>query len=211
MNNEIENEIWKTYPEFDWIQGSNLGRLRTLDRYVKQGNAERFVKGRFLKPQIDRYGYLQVNFRVNGKQVHRKVHRIIASCFIPNPDNLPEVNHRDCNIINNLPNNLEWCTSEYNIAYREKYGTSAAEAVGRPVYAVNLKTLEVLRFETQSEASQKLSVNCGNLNSVLKGRYKQTGGYWFTYADENAVESTRAKFGDDVAAKVETLLKENQN
>lgn len=201
MNNKVE--VWKTYPEFDWIQGSNLGRLRTLDRYVKQGNKNRFVRGRILKQQIDRYGYLYVHFRVNGKCVYRKVHRIIASCFLPNPDNLPQVNHRDCNRSNNCADNLEWCDASYNQRYVETFGKTR----GCCLIAISLNTLSVSHFPSQNEASRALGVNVGNINGVLKGRQKTSGGYWFCHADKNAVENTRAKFGNEVADKVAELMK----
>lgn len=203
MNNEIENEIWKTYPEINWIQGSNFGRVRTIDKLVKAKDGRKWLKkGQFLSQWRGKKGYLYVSFKINGKTVHRQVHRIIASCFIKNPFDLPEVNHRDCNIINNFLNNLEWCTHQYNMAYKEKYGTSAAEVSGRPVYAVNLKTLEVLRFETQSEASRELRICNGNINNVLKGRYKQAGGYWFTEDGDRANKITKSELLKIVARKI---------
>lgn len=58
MNNEMENEIWKTHPEFDFIQGSSIGRVRTLDRVVSTKKGMRVVKGRILKQQHDRGGYI---------------------------------------------------------------------------------------------------------------------------------------------------------
>lgn len=204
-----EDIVWKTYPEIDFLQANQFGEVRTVDHYVtcKDGR-KRFVKGYILKQQLRRHGYMQVHISVNGKEVHLYTHRIVASCFLPNPDNLPEVNHKDCNPSNNKASNLEWCTPQYNVAYREKYGISAAEVCGRSVFAVNSKTEEVFRFETQHEAAQQLEVNRGSLNSVLKGRRNQTGGCWFCYADSNAVETTRLKFGDEVADKVKALLDE---
>ena len=172
-----EKAIWRQYPEIPFIEANQFGEIRTVDRYVKsKGGSKRLVKGHVLKQCATRGGYLRVYVRVNGKFTSLSVHRIIASCFLPNPDNLPEVNHKDNNRKNNTVSNLEWCTREYNIAYREKYGT----ALNRPVFAVNLKTGEVSRFESQREAARQLGVNQGNVNDVLKGRLKQTGGYWFT-------------------------------
>ena len=217
---------------------------------------------------------------MNGKNICLRVQRIVATCFIPNPDNLPQVNHKDCDRTNNNANNLEWCDQEYNIAYREKYGIPAKEytkALRKPLFAVNLKNFKVLKFESRSEAVRQLGVNQAHVNDVLAGRRNQTGGYWFTEdeneiteekiqkikdsmiflggvitvnlktlktsrfesqrdaarqlginfkninnalnglrkavggywvcrADENAVEKTRAKFGDNIAYEVEKLL-----
>jgi len=277
--NKSDSEIWKTYPEFDFIQGSNLGRVRTVDRIISNGKGTYVRKGRFLKQRDNGRGYMRSAFTVGGKTKSRYVHRIIAKTFLSNPDNLPEVNHRDNNPLNNNVSNLEWCSHEYNVAYREKYGKPSAEVSGRPVYAVNLETLEILRFESQSEAGRVLEVTQGNISGVVKGRYKQangfwftenknkidedklrkiannmpcknsfyavnlktkevsqfksqhgasrelgvaysninrvlrgqskqTHGYWFTYANENAVENIKDKFGDEVARKVEQLMSE---
>lgn len=75
---------------------------------------------------------------------------------------------------------------------------------------VDLNGFKVLRFETQAEASRQLGIRSSDINTVLKGRQKTTHGYWFCYADENAVEKAREKFGDKIARKVEELLRQNQ-
>lgn len=153
---------------------------------------------------------MYVNTHVNGKQVYLLVHRIVASAFIPNPDNLPEVNHRDNDRTNNVVSNLEWCSRQYNQDYRKNFKTSAAELFGLPVIAVNLETFKVFCFESQHKASRQLKINSSSVNNVIKGRRNSVRGYWFCEADENAVEKIREKFGDDVASEVEKLMK-NQN
>lgn len=195
---EKEQVIWKPYPDYPFIEANQFGEIRTLDRYVPSKNgSKQLVKGRVLKQQLDRYSYLYVSFGANGKTVHLKVHRIVATCFIPNPDNYSEVNHKDNNPTNNRLDNLEWCTSAYNNAYREKYGT----ACSHPVIAINLDSFKVLLFRSQNEAARQLGVRQGNINSVVKGRRQKTaGGYWFCDADSNAVEKVRAKFDDEITA-----------
>ena len=203
MTNIKQKEVWKIHPEFPFIEASNLGRVRTRDRTVTRSDGRKqFVKGRVLKQRLYKNGYVYVEFRVNGKFVHQLVHRIVATCFIPNPDNLPEVNHIDCDRTNNMMDNLEWCTSEYNNTYREKYGT----ALNRPVIAINPETCEVLWFKSRREAVRQLDVDRSHVNSVIKGCYNQTSGYWFCNADSTAVEKVRAKFADEVAEKVEKLI-----
>lgn len=274
---EKEQEIWKTYPDHTFIEVSNLGRVRTVDHWVTYKNGRKqLYKGHVLKQWDNGHGYMRVYFTTNGKQVKLYVHRMVAICFLPNHLGLPEINHLDNNPKNNDASNLEWCTHEYNISYREKYGVSAAEAFGQLVFVVDLKTGKVLRFETQSEAARQLNVyvgnvskvikgelnqtggywfteneneiteekireirasmqlcpviainpetsevfwfksqneaarqlniNAGNINSVVKERYKKAGGYWFCNADEKAIEKTRDKFGDEIARKVEELI-----
>lgn len=77
---------------------------------------------------------------------------------------------------------------------------------GRPLFAVDIKTSEVFRFESQHEAERQLGIYVGNINKVVKGERHTACGYWFTYADENAVEKTRAKFGDEIVCKVKELM-----
>ena len=201
-------EVWKTYPEYDFIEASNLGRIRSKDHYIMRKDGKKYhAKGHVLKQWLDRGGYLFVNFRVNGKKISRKVHRIIATTFIPNPKNLPQVNHIDCNRTNNVVENLEWCTCQENIAYRDKLGhTAKNNSPKKPVIAVNLEKSEVFYFKSQHEAARQLGASQANIWRVINDKRKTIGGYWFCYADENAVEKTRAKFGDKVADEVEKLI-----
>jgi len=198
----MKNEVWRTYPEFYFIQGSSLGRVRTFDRVVKNKNGMRLVKGRILPQRRNRNGYLRVGFGVDGKLVNRSVHRIVASCFLPNPSQLPEVNHKNGDRTDNNVINLEWCTPEYNIEYREKHGV----ALNRPVFAINLSTLEVSSFRSQHEASRELGIANESINMVIKGKRKTAGNYWFTNANNNAVENIRAKFGNELANRIDRLM-----
>lgn len=70
-----------------------------------------------MKPTKDKGGYLQLYFSEDGFKVNMSVHQVVATTFIPNPDNLPEINHKDEDKENNKYNNLEWCTHQYNSAY----------------------------------------------------------------------------------------------
>lgn len=81
------------------------------------GNLKNNKTGNILKQCINKQGYYQVASRIggrNGKMRLFRVHREIAIAFIPNPDNLPQVNHIDGNKLNNNVSNLEWCTAQYN-------------------------------------------------------------------------------------------------
>ena len=189
----METEIWKSLPGAPVVEVSTFGRVRTLDRVVPNGKHTQFVKGRVLKQYNRKDGYLQVSFRMNGKAISKKVHRIIAEAFIPNPDNLPEVNHKDCNRANNNVENLEFCTRSYNRRYREKYGVSSTEAAGHPLFAVNLATLEVSHFRSQHEAGRELGIFHPHINAVLKGRYKYTHGFWFVNDDNKATDAIKNK------------------
>lgn len=179
-------EFWKKHPDIPGIEVSTLGRVRTLDKVVPTKSGNRFIKGRILKQHISKSnGYSYVGFRIDGKFVSKRVHRLVAQTFIPNPDNLPQVNHKNCNRSDNRVSNLEWCAASYNRQYQEKYGISSTESKGHRLFAIKLSTMEVSHFKSQSEASRVLGVNLGNINSVIKGNRKQVNGYWFTNADDN--------------------------
>lgn len=187
-----EHEIWKSYPDIVGIEVSTMGRVRTLDRVTSSERVTRFIKGRILKQRDNGNGYLKLDITIDGKQAMKYVHRLVAQTFIPNPDNLPQVNHRDCNRKNNNVENLEWCDNSYNVQYREKFG----DALGHPLFAIKLDTLEVLNFHSQQEAGQVLGVSAGNINNVIKGKYKQTGGFWFVNADDNGAGIVKQKIYD---------------
>lgn len=196
-----DNEVWKSYPEIPFVEVSSFGCVRTLDRVVLTKRRTQFVKGRICKQQRTKDGYLHVGFRVNGKMVNRYVHRLVAQTFIPNPNNWPEVNHKDCTPSNNNVSNLEWCTASYNAKYREKYGISNEEALGYPLFAINLKTLEISRFHSQHGASRELGADVGSINAVLTGKYKTAGGYWFTEDGNRATKITKSELHDITTGK----------
>lgn len=115
------SEEWRPVVGYEGLyEVSNTGQVRSLDMYVKcrYGNY-RLHKGKVLSPVKDKKGYLKVVLCCNGKCKTIKVHRLIAQAFLLNPDNLPQVNHKDEDKTNNCVENLEWCTAKYN----NNYGT----------------------------------------------------------------------------------------
>jgi len=190
MNNSVES--WKSHPDIVGIEVSSFGRVRTLDKVTSSEKYTRFIKGHVLKQYDDGRGYLQVCIPFGGKWARKKVHRLVAQTFIANPNSLPMVNHKDCNRKNNNVDNLEFCDGSYNQQYRQEYGASQRQ----PVFAVNLKTLEVSSFQSQAEASRALGVSQGNINGVIKGSRKHTHSFWFVNDDGHAVDIVKSKLHD---------------
>lgn len=101
-------------------QISNLGRVKSLERQViGKYNSIRTLKEFIMKPNIIKKGYLRIHLCKNGKMKHFLIHQLVASHFIPNPNNFKCVNHKDECKTNNCVENLEWCDIEYN----NNYGT----------------------------------------------------------------------------------------
>ena len=108
-------EEWRSIPGYEGLyEVSSYGRVRSLDRYDSRNC---FRKGRIMKQNNDGRGYMSVQLCLDGKIKKYLVHRLVIQTFILNPDNLPEVNHKDENPGNNNVDNLEWCNHSYNINY----------------------------------------------------------------------------------------------
>lgn len=111
----MEKEIWKPIKGFEGsYEVSNYGNVRSLDRMVKCLNGYEHRNGKMLKPHKNKKGYMSVSL---GKNNQKLVHRLVAEAFVPNPDNLPIINHIDENPSNNFSSNLEWCDYSYNNSY----------------------------------------------------------------------------------------------
>lgn len=184
-----QTEIWRKHPDIEKIEVSTFGRVRTLDRMTSNGRGTYPVKGHVLKQCNDKDGYLVVYVPVDKKWTNKRVHRLVAQTFLSNPNSLPMINHKDCNRANNHVENLEWCNNSYNVQYREKFG----DALGHPLFAIKLDTLEVFNFHSQIEASRVLGVKNQNISVIIKGSRKSVHGYWFVNADGKAVDLTKQK------------------
>ena len=118
----MEQEQWKQIKEFNGeYEVSNLGRVRSMKRYY--GMVGRIMpQTRQPSGRGGKLTYFAVMLSKNNKSYCRKVHRLVAEAFIPNPDNLPQINHKDGCKTNNHVSNLEWCTAKENTRHAYQMG-----------------------------------------------------------------------------------------
>ena len=170
-------EEWRTIEGYPNYQVSNLGRVKSLERKVKSKGGYRIIKETLLKYDVSNRGYLRVHLYKNNKSKKFTVHRLVAEAFIPNPNNLPQCNHRDECKTNNKVDNLEWCTNEYNMNYGIRTEKARQKNINhpsksKPVIAYK-DGVEIMHFSSIMEA-----VRSGNgfdasaISSCCRGKYK---------------------------------------
>lgn len=117
---DLSDEVWKDISGYEGkYQISSHGRVKSLFYHNTKG----VKREGFLKVATDKKGYSRCALSLNNKLTTFKVHRLVASAFIPNPSNLPMVNHIDGNKSNNNVSNLEWCDNSYNQKHAWKNGS----------------------------------------------------------------------------------------
>ena len=190
-------EIWKDVKGFEGrYQVSNLGRVRSLDWPRHKGRVLKQIYGK-------RWGYYVVHLaHADGYIKYTTVHRLVAIAFIPNPDNLPEVNHKDENKLNNVVcfnpdgsldiehTNLEWCTGLYNLRYGtrvERIQKLVVEPRMRPVNQYDFDGNLINTHKSLTDASKAIGVNTRTMSSICgKSGAHSTHGFIFRYADDDS-------------------------
>ena len=149
---------------------------------TRDGRVWSYRSNKFLKPNLVG-GYHQVILCKEGKGKTHYIHRLVAEAYIPNPDGLPQVNHKDEDKSNNCVENLEWCDIKYNI----NYGTRTervAKKRSKPVYCIELNKI----FDGINQAARELGINHSSIIKCCKGKLKTTGGYHWRYAETSVEE-----------------------
>ena len=172
-------KLWKEIPDTDGrYLISTAGEVMAISRRVKFGHVYRWTKTKLLTPRDNGKGYLELEFF--GK--HHYIHRLVAEAFIPNPHNLPCVNHKDENKENNSVENLEWCDYAYNANYGTGIERSKENRLGDRFVVINLDTGEV--YQTPKDASRATGIHNDSISRVCKGKSKTAGGYRWRYLNE---------------------------
>ena len=187
-------EIWKTIEDYPNYMVSNMGRVKRLST----GYYRRTEK--ILNPQIQSNGYLHINLSQKGKTKCFLVHRLIAQVFIPNPNNLPQVNHINENKTDNRVENLEWCDRKYNINYgngiSKRVKTNKENGTYKKIGEINskIRSKSILQFSKDNsfirkwdsiiDVQRELGYDNRQICSCLKNRQKTAKGFKWVYADD---------------------------
>lgn len=147
---------WNDVKDYENLyQVSDTGLIRSKSSKVKKISKLGKVfycnkKSKILSPGITTSGYKYINLCKNNKVKHFDIHRLVAIAFLPNPNNLAEVNHKDGNKQNNCVNNLEWCSREYNLKHALEIGLINSQCkIRRKVWIQKGK--EILEFPDMSK------------------------------------------------------------
>lgn len=161
-------EKWKDVADYEGLyMVSNLGNIKNKNNKI-------------LKLTTNKKGYLKTNLSKNGKLKTVFPHRLVAEHFVPNPNNLPQVNHKNENKQSNEDWNLEWCTNQYNL----NYGTArqrCAEKRRRAVTIWDLQKNILQDFNSVSDAANELKCNSGIICKVCKRKNHKYKNYIITY------------------------------
>lgn len=175
------NEEWRDVSGYEGkYQVSNLGRVKSLERAVRDTSPYKIAE-KLKKPTLDKKGYSQVMLWKNGKYKRFFVHRLVATAFIPNTQQMPVVNHKDCNPKNNHVDNLEWCSQSHNIQHANNMGHhTGPKQNGKDSIAVIQydKKMNVIReYPSMAEAERVTGISNTSISRCCNGLYQQAGGY----------------------------------
>jgi hypothetical protein len=173
----VAKEEWKPIKGYEgFYEVSDQGRIKSVARtLIMKNGVRRPIKEKIINGSAQASGYLNVTLSKNGTCEKLRIHRIVAEAFVPNPDHMPEVNHKDENKQNNAAANLEWCDRKYN----NIYGTAklrSAITQGKPVLQI-LDGEIVNAWPSAGMAAAFTNATQGGISSCCRGEMKTSGGY----------------------------------
>lgn len=161
------DEQWKDIAGYEgYYQVSSCGRIKSVERYIQDRfgmKAPYRIPEKILKPKRSQKGYLFVHLSVQGRAKPCRIHRLVAEHFIPNPQGLPTVNHKNEDKTDNRVENLEWCTQAYNNEYGTRTQRSQKSQPHRRAVRMLSKDGTLLRtFYTMKSAARYIVNEIGD-------------------------------------------------
>lgn len=183
-------EIWKTIKGYEnYYQISNQGRVKSVTRFVNDNNGVVLLKSKILNPMINEKGYLRIGLSKNNQRKYKRIHRLVAEAFIPNPDNKPQINHKNGIKTDNRVSNLDWVSisenvkHSYHVLHRKKsmlgkFGVDNPNS--KPI--LQLKNGKIIaKFNSAKEAERCTGISQGNISRCANKKTKSAGGYQWEY------------------------------
>lgn len=166
-------ETWKDVAGYEGLyQVSDRGNVRSRRRRGSSGGV--------LKPKVNRDGYLYIVLYREGEWKPILIHRLVAQTFIPNPLNLPQVNHKDEDKTNNAANNLEWCTVKYNSNYGTCQARKAAKC-SKVVLQYDKEGNFVREWTSTREVERQTGFAQSHISKCCRGELKSAYGFIWKY------------------------------
>lgn len=177
----MEDEVWKDVKGYEgFYQVSDKGRIRSVDRMIEyKDGAKHFWSGRVLKLSRNKNGYYTITLYKEGAENGYGVHRLVAQAFIPNLDNLPQVNHKNEVKTDNRAENLEWCSMDYNINYGT-IGQRISEKRSKQVYQYTLDNQLVKVWKSTQECGRN-GYNQRHISECCRGVLHKHKGFRWSY------------------------------
>ena len=171
VREELTGVLWSELPDFKGYFISENGMVYSVKRK------------KCLTPRVNNKGYITYCLSKDSKHYYRLAHRLVASAFLPNPANLPEVNHKDENSTNNHFSNLEWCSRKYNV----NYGTSIERGKRTQGFQIaQYRTNgELVRVWPSIKEAARNGYDFRHIQRCLKGKNKTHGGYEWRICNAN--------------------------
>ena len=171
-------EKWQPCPGYEEsYQVSNLGKVRSIDRFHFKRRGR--IKGKTLIQNLNKKGYPEVKLWKNNKQEARNPHRLVALAFIPNPNNLPQVNHIDGDKLNNHVSNLEWISNSDNMRHAYKLGLKCSKGENNSnckITDIQVTQIKLIYNTGKSSKyiSEELNVKLHIVRQIISGKSWKT-------------------------------------
>lgn len=185
----MSDEIWKDVLNYEGLyKVSNKGNILMYEKVFYTGRkytSKRIIPEHNIILKSDKDGYLCVCLVKDSKKKYFKAHRLVAQMFIPNPENKPQVNHKDGDKTNNNDWNLEWNTSLENINHAiniiKTIGLLSKSPFSKKVYQYSIGGVFIKRWNCVKEASIELGFNKDGISNNCTGRQKTHAGFMWSY------------------------------